>query len=360
MRTSKRGPAVSLIRRLLAEPHRFEFVQALRIIELWLRKNGVRHDRTLVDHVRIKQSVSLSFPASQIEALTVDAGGAAATDAALGEAWQQDRLRHFHVTPTFMGLLGVNGVLPLHYTELIGARAHMNKDEGPRAFLDSFATRSLTLFYHAWSKYRVYYRVGKDGRDGLLPLQLAIAGAAPGLRSYNPRQAASTVCDEAAGFYAAVARHRAASPRAIAGVLAEYFGVPIALTQFTGRWDYLPQRELCRLGVVNRTLGHNAMLGTREWRRDLCVRLRVGPLAMADYERFLPNADGAKALRVMLSLFPVPALQFEVQLLLRATDVQPARLSARRTGAILGLGEGLFLAADPREDREGIIYRLEL
>lgn len=360
MRTSKRGSEVSLIRRLIAEPQRFEFVQALRILELWLRKNGVAHHRTLIDHVRVEQSVSLSFSVSQIEALTIDADMPVDTDAALQDALRQNRLLHFRVTPTFMGLLGVNGVLPLHYTDSIGVRVHFDKDEGPRAFLDSFSTRALTLFYQAWTKYRVYYRIDKDGNDGFLPLQLAIAGASAGLRHFNPRQPESNVCDEVAAFYASILRHRAAAPRAIGAVLAEYFGVPITLMQFEGRWDPVPFKERCRLGVANRTLGRNAMLGTREWRRDLCVRLRIGPLGMTDYKRFLPKADGAEALKVMLSLFPVPALQFEVQLVLRAQAVRSARLCAKPDGSGVALGQGLFLGASAPRDRDGMIYRLQM
>jgi type VI secretion system protein ImpH len=357
MRIPQWRPPTGLIGRVLDAPHRFEFVQALRIVELWLRRAGVPHGRALIDHVRIKQSVSLSFPASQIEALTL---GPDPTDAIKTStpAIEQNRPPRVYITPTFMGLLGVHGVLPHHYSEVISAYMHANKNEGPRAFLDTFATPALTLFYQAWSKYRVHYRVGKDGKDGFLPLQLAIAGAAPGLRSFNSSGSSTMVCDEAAAFYAAVLRHRAVSHSALAGVLGEYFDVPILLEQFLGQWDYLPLTERCVLGLANRTLGRNAMLGTREWRRDLTVGLRIGPLAMADYQRFLPNGDGTRALMTILSLFPVPGLQFKVHLVQHASAIRQARLTAQRHAASLGLGQGLFLVADASIERVGMTYRL--
>ncbi len=346
------------MQRMIAAPQRFEFVQALHIIGLWLRRSGAPSGRVLIDHVRIKQSLSLSFPASEIEALTLDAAARDLLADGPVAASQPAQTPHVYLTPTFMGLLGVNGILPHHYTETIGACVHTNKDEGPRAFLDTFATPALMLFFQAWSKYRLHYRLENDGSDGWLPLQLALAGAAPNLRNSNPRSGESMVCDETAGFYAAVLRHRAVSHSALAAVLAEYFQAPISVEQFVGQWDYLPPAERCALGVANRTLGRNAMLGLREWRFDLCVRLRIGPLASADYRRFLPQASGARALKTLLSLFPTPGLQFEVQLILQAVAAKSARLAALPPVGSLGLGQGSFLAGDLDTEREGMRYRL--
>jgi hypothetical protein len=145
----------------------------------------------------------------------------------------------FHLTPTFMGLLGAHGALPGHVTERIAAWEASQPDAqlagAPRAFLDIFTTRMLALFYGAWRKYRVEHSVVADGSDGFLPLLLALAGFAPA-----PHEA---VDDATLARYAGVLRQRPASAVVLARVLSHHFGVPVALQEGIGFWDALAAGE---------------------------------------------------------------------------------------------------------------------
>lgn len=346
----------SLIGRLIDRPQQFEYFQAVRVIELWLRRGGEGGGRTLDAVLRFKNSVSLRFPPSQIEALTVDAEDAVHDGHVPPDASDRRRLRHIHLTPAFMGLLGVHGALPYHYTETIAAQVQFDKNEGGRAFFDSFSHRSMTLFYRAWEKCRVEYRRDGQGRDGFLALQLALAGKRPGrvgAAAPEPGDGDGAIADEVVARYAALIRHRPLSAEAVAGVLAEYFGLPFRLEPFVGAWEYLPVEEQSRLDGRCQ-LGVNAMLGARYWRRDLCARLWVGPLARADFDRFLPDGDRGKALKSMLALFAVAAVRFEVRLILRAADVTPAALDSRSR-----LGYGAFLVTRPQtRDRHDTCYHI--
>jgi type VI secretion system protein ImpH len=69
-----------------------------------------------------------------------------------------------------MGFLGSCGSLPAHYTERIARYQFEQRDEGPRAFLDAFSTRSLALLYHAWSKYRLAFHYEAGRRDTFMHL----------------------------------------------------------------------------------------------------------------------------------------------------------------------------------------------
>lgn len=332
----------SLIRRLIDQPQQFQFFQAVRVIELWLRRGAPARGRTLDAVLRFRNSVALGFPASQIEALSVAADVALDSDAALQGALEQGLLRHIHLTPAFMGFLGVKGALPYVYTDTIAAQIHFDKNEGGRAFFDTFSHRSMTLFYRAWEQCRVEYRRDINGGDGFLPLQLALAGKTPARAGAAARPAAEDIADEVVARYAALIRHRPLPVDMIAGVLADYFGLPFRLEAFVGGWETLPPEERTRLGVHHCQLGINTMLGARYWRRELRVRLWIGPLARADFARFLAAGSGGRALKKMLALFAVATVRFEVRPILRVQDVGPVVLNRRSR-----LGQGSFLLSKP-------------
>jgi type VI secretion system protein ImpH len=338
MRTPLQQPAAGLIERLLAEPQRFEFFQAVRLLLLWLGEQGVPPRRALERHLRFRNSLALGFPASQVEAIAPEGG----IDSADGAPPQ------FHLTPTFMGLLGAHGALPSHVTERIAAWESSQADallaEAPRAFLDIFSNRMLALFYGAWRKYRIEHAVA-DGSDGFLPLLLALAGFAPGAVHEE-------VDDATLARYAGVLRQRPASGVVLARVLSDHFGVPVALQEGIGHWDALAPAEQSVLGQ-SAVLGQAAVLGERCWRPDLRVRVRIGPLRRAQFERFLPHAPGAVALRTLLGLFAAPTLSYEVVLVLAHSELRPMHLA----GGPQSLGRDSFLVTAPaRHDRADMVY----
>ncbi|MBH9710471.1 type VI secretion system baseplate subunit TssG, partial [Burkholderia contaminans] len=77
----RRDPSV--IESLLAEPQRFKFFQAVRVLELWFaRQEGTRAKNAVPAHLRFVNSSSLGFPASEIAGLTAfDKNGQALHDA---------------------------------------------------------------------------------------------------------------------------------------------------------------------------------------------------------------------------------------------------------------------------------------
>ncbi len=307
-----------LIGRVLAQPRRYDFFQAVHLIETWLRPHAAA-GHTLESVLRFRNSLSLAFPRSQIEALSADG-------------------QRVHITPAFIGFLGVKGVLPYCYTEAVAAQVHDEKSSAGRAFLDCFSQRSVLLFYQAWRQCRVEYRLGDGGRDGFLALQLAIAG-----RRLTVNAADTGMSPHVTAHYAALIRHRTVSAALIAGILNEYFRVPIRLEPFVATWELLRQAERTQLGTAHCRLGTDSLIGPRYRSRSVGVRLWLGPLCRRDFDHFLPRAPGGRALRAMLALFNVPGLHFEIRLMLRAADVAPTVLD--RTAK---LGCGSFLVTRPQ------------
>jgi type VI secretion system protein ImpH len=321
---------MDLIARLLAEPERFEFVQAVRLLLLALGERGIPERVALDRHLRFPNSVALAFPPSQLEAAVRD----------------RDTYR---LTPAFMGLLGAHGALPLHVTErLLSLPADAPEGQAARAFLDMFSTRMAALWYRAWRTYRVEHLVAGP-RDAYLPMLLALAGL-PARDAFAP----DGVPDTALAAFAGLLRRRPVSAAVLARVLSSHFGVAVRVEEGAGHWDRLAPREQSVLGV-DAQLGRRALLGARSWRPDLRVRVRIGPLDRARYDRFLPGAPGARALRTLLGLFAVPTLAYDVVLVLRRTDVGAVHLGP--SGRRLGLDSYLLSAPAPG-DRADLCYEL--
>jgi type VI secretion system protein ImpH len=348
MHTTKRRFEPSVIERLFEQPYRFQFFQAVRMLELWLKRNGMPHEHAVADFLRFQNSLSLNFPASQLEALQPEPRQAARDGAALSAALRRGELKYIRITPAFMGFLGTAGTLPTHYTERIAAHTLYDKDEGPRAFLDTFSNRALALFYEAWRKYRLELKYQLEGKDRFLPLLLSLAGL--GNESLQRRLADDGddggVRDESVGYFAAAMRHRPASAVQIGRVLSEYFGQRVAVTQFIGAWYDVPPGQQSMLGGANAQLGASALVGQRVWQRDLRMRLTVGPLDHAHFDAFLPGGAAARALARMLAMFTGLCLEYEVQLVLRAADVHGVTLDAPADGPMAGQGGGARLGWD--------------
>lgn len=357
MLATKRRFEPAVIERLFAQPHRFEYFQAVRMLELWLKKHGAPQEGAVANFLRFQNSTSLAFPASQLESLQPEPRDMAIDARSLGEALKSAQLRYIRITPAFMGFLGNSGTLPAHYTERIAAHALYQKDEGPRAFLDTFSNRALALFYEAWRKYRLELKYQLHGKDEFLPLLLSLAGMhSPSLRR-RLSDGGDGVLDESMAYFATAIRQRPASAVQIARVLSEYFCQSIRVEQFIGAWYDVPAGQQTMLGMTNAVLGGGAMAGERVWQRDLRMRLVVGPLDLEGYESFLPGGKAARALESMVTMFTGLALEYEVQLVLRAEEVQGARLDDDRSGGRLGWDSFLVTEAQ-QQDRSDVRYEI--
>ncbi|HEV7814376.1 MAG TPA: type VI secretion system baseplate subunit TssG [Janthinobacterium sp.] len=332
----------SVIQRLLEKPQRFQFFQAVRLLLAWLGERGVAADRALVDYLRFDNSVSLSFPASQIESLSISA----ADD-------EQAPPRQVRITPSFMGFLGSHGVLPSHYSERIATYQHGERDESPRAFLDMFSTRVLALFYLSWSKYRVEHLQDREtGR--FLPLLLSLAGC-----GHDELDNGGAIGDEAIAFHAGLLQQRPMSSVIMARVMSGYFGVPFLVDESVGHMNPMTQPEQTALGGRHAMLGDRAMLGERSWRPDLRARLRIGPMDRRQFEQFLPGGAGAIAIQRMLSLFGNQGVGYEIRLTLRAEDVGGIRLGQQAPAAQARLGwDSFLLTQQDNADRSDVRYEL--
>lgn len=337
MRPAKRRIDPGLIQQLLDGPHRFGFFQAMRLIEQMFLRQGDGGRDAVALRVRFRNTLSLAFPASELERVEARTGAGDALVPDGGTAVEDGAVDGITITPAFMGLLGALGALPTHYTEFLGERETYHRDRAARAFLDIFTSRALTLHYEAWKKYRLAMQYELDQRERFLPLVLSLSGVGmDGLRD-RLAEGEGGVFDQAIAHYAGALRQRPVSARLLQQVLADYFEVDIALEQFVGAWYQVPGQQASRLGVANAGLGTTALAGDRVWQRDLRMRLMIGPLERERFDDFLPGGSAAAALEKWLTLLTGSCLEYEVRLVLRAQDVR---------GAGIGGGDGARLGWD--------------
>ncbi len=313
MATQSRRADPSLEDILFEEGYRFDFFQAVRLLErLYPHRQPVgREASPSAEVVRFHSRLSLSFPPSAIHEI----------------APAQDGSGPAQMTVAFMGLTGPLGVLPRHYTELLLERVRQ-KDYALRDFLDLFNHRLISLFYQAWEKYRspiAYERAVSRGEwpDRLSQYLFDLIGmGTKGLRGRLE------VEDEALLFYAGLLAQHPRSASALEGLLKDYFGVPAEVTQFVGQWLSLSEANRSRLGPreASNALGVNAVAGSRVWDQQAKFRLRVGPLAYGEFCRFLPSGEAFGRLVGLTRFYAGQECDFDVQLILKAAEIPACRL----------------------------------
>ncbi|HXZ03011.1 MAG TPA: type VI secretion system baseplate subunit TssG [Stellaceae bacterium] len=302
---------------LFAEPYRFDFFQAVHLLERLLPRatrvgegSGIRPEP-----VRFRSSLMAAFPASEIDRLAL---GARPGDPP-------------EMLVNFMGLAGGFGPLPPPLSEHVLARARRG-DTAACDFLDVFNHRLVSLFYRARAKHRPSLARGTPADSNFALYVFALFGLALAeLRGRMP------VPDRALLHYGGILAQAPRSLHGLERVLADYFGVPVAGASLDGRWLAIDEAERTRIGRNGRNhgLGRGAVLGRHVWDQQAGIRLTLGPLGLARLQEFLPGGSAHRRLHGLASFYAEAPLEPQYRLLLRAEEVPATRLG-RRHGARLG------------------------
>jgi len=288
---------------LFEEPYRFDFFQAVRLLErIYPERQPVGRDGAPArEVVHFRTRASLSFPPSQIHQLDLDGA--------------QDESQPPEMMVAFMGLTGPLGVLPHQYTELLAERARY-KDTALWRFLDLFNHRMISLFYRAWEKHRFPIAYERGELDQFTAYLFDIVGMGTGgLRGRL------SVPDQAMLFYGGLIAQRPHSASAMEAILSDYFGVAARVEQFAGQWLKLDEESISRLGAANSQLGVNTVAGTRVWDDQSKFRLKFGPLTYQEFKAFLPDGSAFKPAAELARFFAGLEFDFDIQLILKAEEV---------------------------------------
>ena len=300
-----------LEQQMRAEPYRFHFFQAMRLIE-WMHpeRRPVGGFATPGEEVaRLSARPTLTFPASEIERL---------------EGTEAEPKR---IEVNFFGLNTVNGPMPLANTALLLERLRA-KDGATAAFHDIFNHRLISLFYRSWKRYRFFLAAEntRSERDEVAERLYDLVGlGSAGLRG---RMA---IPDEATIFYAGLLSKQVRSADGLEKILGAYFGVRVEVRQFTGAWERLSpdQQTYLREGSsFAESLGKGTIVGDEVWNQEAALTVRLGPMPLDQYRDFLPGGTGQQELESWLQFYSRRAFSFVVQLVLERDEVPRVELSA--------------------------------
>jgi type VI secretion system protein ImpH len=337
----------SLADTLFAHGYEFEFFQAVRLLARMFpeRKPIGSRARPEEEFVRFGQMgsspdvkearLSMAFPASPVH--WIERNGIPASLP--------------RMTVAFFGLTGVQGVLPLCYTEWLVARRAV-KDDTLAAFFDLFNHRLISLFYRAWEKHRpaVLYELATTRNqqpDSFTHYLYDLIGmGTAGLRGRM------RVRDESLLRYAGLIRQLPLSASSLRGILRDYFSMPVEIEQCIGDWFELEDTDRSYLAPesARNQLGEAAFLGAEVWNQQGLFRISIGPLPLVRFLEFLPTGASMAKLVELTTYLVGEAMAFDVRVLLQAEEVPYARLSdegadAPRLGWLGWLKTGPFAKA---------------
>jgi type VI secretion system protein ImpH len=325
---------------LFDEPYRFEFFQAVRLLEKVFPERAPvgREAQTTPEVVRFRSRVMLDFPASQIYDL----------QASQDELTDEEKLEMF---VNFMGMVGVSGVMPVHYTELVLERLRYG-DTAMWAFLDIFTHRAVSLFFRAWEKYR--FPVGYErGQDAFTDYLFDFAGL--GTQSLRGRMSLE---DESLLPYGGLIAQKPHSAAALTQILSDHFGVKAKIDQFFGQWLDLDAESITKLGTANSALGASAIIGTRIWEQQSKFRVVLGAVDFKEFQAFLPNGTAHASLKSIIRFMVSLELDFDVQLRLKAKQVPGCVLTTRAKRRPM-LGWTSWLKTKPfKQDDEQVVLQI--
>ncbi|PWR01175.1 type VI secretion system baseplate subunit TssG [Meridianimarinicoccus roseus] len=307
--------------RFCQSPRTYHIFFALRVLEAQFAERPRLGESRLPreDAVRLGQEATMAFQRTTISAFTPPAGA-----------------KPGHLSNLFFGLFGSHGPLPAHLTEYARERQRSAHDATFGAFANMLTHRHMSLFYRAWASGQPTASFDRGSGGGMERRIAALSGYLG--KALQDRDA---MPDLAKRHFAGRLAQGARTAEGLAAMLSGFFAAPVRLEQFVGSWLELEPGDRWHLGGPT-GLGRGTVLGSHVRTRSAKFRIRIGPLSGEDYRRLLPGGPSLARLAAVVRNAVGDALDWDVNLVLRGTDVPRAVL-----GEDTRLGQTSWLGTRP-------------
>lgn len=303
------SPLQAWLARVAAQPYRYDFYQALRHLEAAhpeLPRLG-EAVRPADEPLRIGQPAEMTFAPAPLQALDLDA--------------PVPRLLQ-----RIFGMVGPNGPLPIHLTELARERERHHGDATLQRFLDLLTHRFALLFYRAWAQAQPVLSLDRPG-DNAFTMRL---GALSGI-GLPPLMGRDAVGDMAKLHFTGRLSRQVRDADGLLSWCRAEFDAPVRIEQWCGHWMPLARDERTRLRLrhnqgISQCLGQGAVMGGSVWDVQHKFRIVIGPLREARYHAFLPGGTDLARLQAMVRQWVGLEFEWDVRLILVRADVPKMRL----------------------------------
>lgn len=301
--TATASPDLSFVLGLAkASPWKLDLFMLLRWIDA-KQRNKPRFGmaiRPRDEAVRIGQTVSLQFAPTNVDSVIPRDDGSLA------------------IHQRGFGLFGPNGPLPIHLTEYALERAENFRDRSITAFADIFHHRSTLLFYRAWAQVQPTVSMDHADADRFSAYVSSLIGFGE-----TSQQCQDTVPDSAKRYSSGHFVRQTRNPEGLVSTLIAFFGCEFSLVERCFQWLSLRGEDRTALGdaSTHSRLGLGAICGASVPDRSHRFRLRVGPLSLASYEKFLPSGNRYIQLRDWVRNYVGFEFSWDACLVLSAAEV---------------------------------------
>lgn len=336
-----------------AEPWKFDFYQAVKLIEGWVRQNRIDFGEPepepvgstpdpADDAVVFRANVDLSFRPSDIRGIELDP--------------RDSDIPRLEVD--FMSLTGARGPMPHFYTELIRERRRLG-DTAMRDFFDIFNHRAISLLYRVRQRNRPTLQTGPVTDHPFARYLLSFCGLrGDGLETHfnhfdpsddpnAPPEQPVTARDLI--YYAGILWHRSRSMHGLEQLLSHYYGFPVKGRELQGRWIRLADeaRTALTTGTRHNRLGISAVAGSRIWDPQSGFELHLGPLGWQSFVDFLPSGSRFKSFSRLTKFYVRGSFDFSTRITVKAPEIYPNRPPLSARGNDLRLGWTTWLLTKP-------------
>lgn len=310
----------ALIAHLEAEPWRYGFLALMRRINANPAIDPVGTARLpATEMFRLGQKASLIFAPREIADATFKNG-------------------RLHIRLFSLGMLGPNGPLPIHVTEIAREREESRRDPTLSNFLDIFHHRSLSLMFRAWKWSQSAVSLDRADDDHFSFYVASLAGDLR--RRDRPFPLAGHARLSAAPHLVRPSRN----PDGLRGTLVRYFGVPVEIAEFELHWMAIEPGCESRVGgeSMSSCVAMGATLGQVVPDCRHRFRIVLGPLDAETYHRFTPRGADLLKLIEFVRTFVGREYSWELELRLKPQSATPAVM-----GGLQQLGWSSWLGHSP-------------
>jgi type VI secretion system protein ImpH len=219
----------------------------------------------------------------------------------------------------FFGLLGVNGPMPLEFTDYVFQRSYNNRDHTWRRFLDIIHHRFLTLYYRAFAVNQQAVSFDRAGEDPVSGMVKSLSGFAPSLKLGGERERLALM----------YARHFGAGTKTRWGLedmLRRLFRFPLAVKDFVAASYDIPPDCRAVLGrEYTATLGVNTQIGREYISVTHKFEIEIGPVSFFTYQEFISGMSGLDLLIDAVNMYLDRPIDYSVVFRLKSYTVPLAR-----------------------------------